>query len=143
MSKVKHSDFTELETAAHRVAVKTLKNAYAPYSKFQVAATLYTADGQFFPGCNVENVTSGVGVCAERTALVGAVARGQKKFAGIVIIARKASAKHLVYPCGVCRQALKEFFPDSFKILLGDAQKLHRATTLGELFPHSFGPEDL
>lgn len=121
-----------------------LKRAHAPYSNFQVGAALFSYSQKLVvAGCNVENATYGVTVCAERCAVLKAVSEGQQKFDGIVIVARKASPKHLVYPCGICRQTLREFFGDSFLILLGDSKAVYQRTNLGKLFPHSFGPEDL
>jgi cytidine deaminase len=136
--------FSKNQQQAFKLALDMLKRSHAPYSNFQVGAALFSDSKKVFSaGCNVENATYGVTVCAERTAVLKAVSDGHKKFDGIVIVARKATAKHLVYPCGVCRQTLKEFFPDSFQILLADKTGIKKITTLGELFPHGFGPGDL
>lgn len=113
--------------------------AYAPYSQFRVGAALESIDGQVFTGCNVESAAYGSTICAERTALVKAVSEGVTKFRRIAIA---GDSEDYCWPCGACRQMLREF-GTALEVLVvnrnGDYQKL----TLEELLPHSFGPTTL
>jgi len=86
-----------------------MKNAYAPYSKFRVGSAVLTTTGKVFVGCNVENASYGLTVCAERVALWNAVSQGARQFVALAVAgpARRATA-----PCGACRQVLAEFSPD-------------------------------
>ena len=111
-----------------------LERAYIPYSHFPVGAALECEDGYVATGCNVENASYGLSICAERTAAVKAVSEGHTKFKRIVIAGR---SEDYCYPCGACRQFLSEFGPDMEVICLnktGDAKKL----SLRDLLPHSF-----
>lgn len=85
------------------------ENAYTPYSHFPIGAALRTKGGKVFLGCNVENISFGLTVCAERNAIFSAVAAGHKDFEAIAII---ADSKTPVTPCGACRQVMAEFSPD-------------------------------
>ncbi len=120
----------DLLSAARRAAL----NAYAPYSHFTVGAALLGANGQIYLGCNVENASYGLTVCAERNALFHAIAEGCRTFVALTLIAPKA-----VPPCGACLQVLAEFCPPELPItmasLSGDET---RTTTLGELLPSAF-----
>ena len=91
-----------------RAAELTMRNAYAPYSKFPVGAALRGADGSIHVGCNVENASYPAGLCAERTALSRAVSDGVREFTAIVICTGSAVPTP---PCGICRQVLHEFAP--------------------------------
>ncbi|MEE8602895.1 cytidine deaminase [Euzebya tangerina] len=121
-------------------AVAARERAYAPYSDFRVGAALRTTDGTVFRGCNVENAAYPATICAERTALVGAVAAGHHHFDAIAVV---GSGPGATTPCGVCRQMLFEFAPD----LVVHAAGTDGATMtvrLGEaLLPHGFGPARL
>jgi cytidine deaminase len=119
------------------LAHKARKNAYAPYSHYDVGAALLTASGQVFTGCNVENAVYPMCLCAERTAVVKAVSEGQREFAVIAIATRNGGS-----PCGACRQVLREFAPH-IRILLADDAGHVRPFTLDQLLPESFGPESL
>jgi len=110
-------------------------HAYAPYSKFKVGAALAFPGGGVVAGCNVENASYPVGLCAERGAISAAVARGLRH-PGPVALVVVTEAESLTPPCGACRQVLAEFSAELF-ILLANRQKrtLHR---LGDLLPHAF-----
>lgn len=119
-------------------ACAMLDMAYAPYSRFRVGACLLTEDGRAFTGCNIENASYGATICAERTAAAKAVSEGATKFAAIAIAGESGAA----WPCGICRQFLREFGPD-MRVIVGQKGKPFEATTLDKLLPHSFGPEEL
>ena len=93
-----------------RRAFGVLEYAYAPYSKFKVAAALLTKSGKIYTGCNIENAALSPGNCAERTAIFKAVSEGEKDFAAICIVNEDVQGKHdYCPPCGVCRQVMMEF----------------------------------
>lgn len=121
-----------------RRAREALKNAYAPYSRYRVGACILAADGRMFCGCNVENASYGLTICAERGAVMAAVASGARAFERIAIV----SEGSLPWPCGACRQVLREFAPD-IEVLVQDGGGNIRRATLSELLPMSFGPESL
>jgi len=120
-----------------RAAAAATKNAYAPYSRFRVGAALLTAGGEIVTGCNVENVSYGLTICAERSAVFAAVARRLRKIQAVAIV---ASGPKPPYPCGACRQVLAEFCPASTPVILAPLRRLadFEETTLGELLPKSF-----
>src|SRR5438067_8304073 len=91
-----------------KLAKKARAMAYAPYSKFAVGAAVLTQSGQVFSGCNIENISFGLTICAERAAVCAAVASGFRDFSQIVIV---ADTKEPISPCGACRQVLAEFSP--------------------------------
>lgn len=113
------------------------ENAYAPYSHFRVGAALLTADGKVYTGANIENSSFGLTVCAERNALFKAVENGERAFVAIAVVGGKDLLEKRCYPCGACRQVLKEFCKDDFKIVLGDEEDVE-IKTLGQLLPFSF-----
>ncbi len=109
------------------------ERAYAPYSGYRVGAALETADGRMFEGCNVENVAYSVTCCAERVALHSAVAAGARELRRMVVAASGATP----FPCGSCRQALREFADDLPIVVVGDGDERHELT-LAELLPRPF-----
>ncbi len=122
------------------LAYEAMKQAYVPYSHFQVGACLKGANGTYYLGCNIENASYTPTNCAERTAVFKAVSEGERKFTAIAIV---CSGKTPAAPCGVCRQVLREFCSDDMPVVFANADRVVIETTLGDLLPHSFGPEDL
>ncbi len=112
--------------------------AYAPYSNFCVGAAVELASGRIVSGCNVENASYGLSICAERVALCSAVACGNTK---IVAIAIAGPPGMQTAPCGACRQFIAEFNPEMPVTFTTASEPLH--LTLAELLPHSFGPHAL
>lgn len=115
-------------------------NAYVPYSNFAVGAALLTEDGQVYRGSNIENASSGLANCAERTAIFKAVSEGKKDFAMIAVV---ADTERPVPPCGACRQVMTEFFPADMKVILSNLDGNILETTVGELLPGAFRAEDM
>ena len=116
-------------------AVRT--RAYAPYSKYQVAAVVRGANGKLYVGTNVENIAYPVGNCAEASALAAMVADGERRVVEALVIGPEGD---LCTPCGACRQRLREFAADDLPIHVADPTGIKKTVTLGELFPMSFGP---
>ncbi|XP_063410245.1 cytidine deaminase-like [Mytilus edulis] len=116
------------------------KAAYMPYSKFPVGAALLCADGTVITGCNVENASYGLSICAERTAIVKAVSEGYRKFKAIAISSDLKNS-HIV-PCGACRQFLVEFGTD-WDVYMTKPDLSYKMMKTGELLPLSFVPESL
>jgi len=98
------------------------ENAYVPYSKFKVGAALRTASGRVFRGCNVENLSFGLTICAERNAVFAAVAAGETQFETIAVVADSVQP---VTPCGACRQVLIEFSSD-LQVVSANLQRASR-----------------
>jgi len=107
--------------------------AYAPYSRFAVGAALLTKTGQVFTGCNVENLSFGLTICAERNAVFAAVAAGEREFVKIGIV---ADSKSPVTPCGACRQVLAEFC-DDIEIACSNMEGRRFDSTLVALLPRA------
>lgn len=126
-------------------AFEARENAYTPYSHFRVGAALLAKNGQVFKGCNIENASYPVTICAERTALFKAVSEGVREFEAIAIVgSMKGQVNELISaPCGVCRQALFEFCGNDLKVILAKSTTDYLETTLGELLPYGFGPANL
>jgi cytidine deaminase len=119
-------------------ALKARENAYAPYSKYKVGAALLTEDDEIITGCNVENASYGLTICAERNAIFSAVARGKTKFKSLLVV---ADGEDLAKPCGACRQVMNEF--GDFDVYLANTKGDIEKSTVSELLPKSFGPKDL
>ena len=113
------------------------RKAHAPYSKFRVGAALITPTGEVFTGCNVENASYGLTICAERNAVFAAVAAGFKEFSAIAVVSGKPP---LPAPCGACRQVLAEFCGPELPVYAAVAGKLNKVKsfTLGGLLPETF-----
>ena len=126
-------------TVLRERAFAAMERAYAPYSSFRVGAALLGSDGSVTEGCNVENAAYPVGICAERTALASAVARGIRSFEAIVVA---TEAQEPTPPCGMCRQMLEEFAPH---LLVVSVTRDGRASrwTMDDLLPKAFTPHSL
>lgn len=136
----------EIRTKLIKAAIAARENAYAPYSDYMVGAALLCEDGDIITGCNVENASYGATNCAERTAVFKAVCEGKRRFRAIAIAGGKRGAKQLdmAYPCGVCRQVLREFCaPSEMTVIVCRSVDDYREMTLEELLPDSFGPDNL
>lgn len=118
---------------------KAKDNSYSPYSKFRVGAALLTDDNTVFTGCNVENASYGLSICAERTAIVKAVSSGYTKFKEIAV---STDMDEFGSPCGACRQFIAEFGLDIVVHLVNRDSKC-QTTTSGDLLPQAFTPKDL
>jgi cytidine deaminase len=115
---------------------KAALSAYCPYSHFHVGAALL-ADGKLFTGCNIENASYGLTVCAERVAIFNALASGCREFTALAVScpdAPEGSPAEYRMPCGACRQVMAEFAGSQFLVLIDKVG----AFALGELFPHAF-----
>jgi len=125
------------EAALVAEATAALAHAYAPYSRFPVAAALRARSGRVYRGANVENASLGLSMCAERSAIFSAVVAGERAFDAIAIVSQ---APEPTPPCGACRQVLLEFGADDLVVLLATAQKAGRIDrhTLGALTPLAF-----
>jgi cytidine deaminase len=119
------------------MAQSAREQAYAPYSNYRVGAALLTESGEIFTGCNVENAVYPTTCCAERVAIFKAVSEGRRQFRAIVVATEDGGS-----PCGVCRQVMREFAPEMI-VFIADAENGLRETSVAELLPDSFGPENL
>src|SRR5271156_3729684 len=115
-------------------ALEAQLKAHAPYSHFLVGAALETADGRVFTGCNVENATYGLSVCAERVAVFKAISEGARKFQRIAVA---ADTDVLTPPCGACRQILWEFCGD-IEVTLVNPRGKSETLRMKDLFPRAF-----
>lgn len=112
------------------------ENAYAPYSRFQVGAVLTVADGSTFCGCNIENASYSMTICAERSSVCAAVSAGVRQFRSIAIVGgtdAETAENTPCPPCGACLQVLAEFCPPDFPVILADG--VHR---LSDFLPRQF-----
>ena len=128
-----------------RRALAQQKEAYAPYSGYQVSAAVLTGSGTVYTGVNVENASYPAGICAERNAIFHAAACGERKIEAIAVVGGpNGKNKVLCAPCGICRQVMREFCnPKEMTVLLAKSPEEYKEMTLEELLPESFGPEDL
>lgn len=134
---------TELELIA--LAKEARTHAYIPYSGYSVGAALLTKDGKVYQGCNIENASFGPTICAERTAFFKAVYDGERQFEAIAVVGGKGGEEiqSVFPPCGVCRQVMREFCADDFKVIMGGKNDEYQVMTLAEILPASFSPNDL
>ena len=121
-----------------KLAMEAMGHAYAPYSGFQVGAALLCADGSVYQGCNIENAAYSPTNCAERTAIFKAVYDGHRDFTAIAVCGGKGGVITGAFPpCGVCRQVMREFCGDAFRIYLVN-DKGFETVTLAQLLPYGF-----
>jgi len=124
-----------METAElFEMATEAATRSYSPYSKFRVGAALLCDDGTVVCAANVENRSYGLAICAERSAMVSAIAQGKKGFKALAISCPDAA--YPVSPCGACRQFISEFVGPGFPIRFGGSDGGFVDTTMGELLPH-------
>lgn len=121
------------------LAIKSMENAYSPYSNYRVGAALLCGNGKVYTGCNIENASYGATVCAERTAIFKAVSDGERDFSMLAVAGstdKEISDKFL--PCGICRQVMAEFCKPDFTVLVVTGENLYKEFTLSELLPNAF-----
>ena len=123
-------------------AWEAMQNAYAPYSKFHVGACVEAEDGELFSGCNIENASYGLTICAERIAMGSLISSGKKRIKSLAVV---GSSNELCTPCGACRQFMREFMSPDAPIYLCDSKtkKVVEITNIDKLLPKSFGPNHI
>lgn len=121
-----------------KAAVATQARAYAPYSRYHVGAALVSGSAQVFTGCNVENISFGGTICAERTAIVSMVAAGERQIAQLLVVTADGGS-----PCGMCLQVIAEFAEPNLEVALATPAAVQRVLTLGDLLPHAFKTDTL
>jgi cytidine deaminase len=114
------------------------RRAYAPYSEYTVGAALLTSSGKVYDGVNVENAAYPTSMCAERVAVFKAVSEGETNFSTIAVASSNGGT-----PCGACRQVLSEFGSETKVLIVDGGGNIVQETTVAELLPGAFGPEDL
>jgi len=120
-------------------AKKARENAHAKFSNFKVGAALRTPDGKIFGGCNVENATYGLTICAERVAIFKAISEGERRFDAIAVV---TDTDFLTPPCGACRQLIWEFCGD-VPVILANLKGKTETIAMHELFPKPFDSSNL
>ena len=123
----------------YEAALEASRMAYAPYSHFPVGAAVLVETGEIFAGCNVENASYGLTICAERNAIFQAVAKGNQAIRAVLVY---TPTEKPTTPCGACRQVLNEFAAELPVFCVSEAPKWLE-TTLSELLPRAFGPHNL
>lgn len=121
------------------VAKQTRENAHAPYSNFRVGAALRATSGRVFGGCNIENATYGLTICAERTAIFKAISEGERGFEVICVV---TDTETLTPPCGACRQLIWEFCGD-VPVILSNLKGKVEVLQMRDLFPKPFDSSNL
>ncbi|OYY94799.1 MAG: cytidine deaminase [Hydrogenophilales bacterium 28-61-23] len=127
-------------SALLKEARQCLERAYAPYSQFPVAAAVVDEHGRVFTGINIENVSYGLTMCAERVAIFTAIAAGAHRINAVALTAEKMK---LVTPCGACRQVMAEFCHPETPVFLDTGTAVPRTTTVGDLLPDAFTQDNL
>lgn len=124
------------ELSLIKIAQEVCEKAYAPYSGFKVGAALLATSGQVYTGCNVENVSFGGTICAERAAVCAAVAAGEREYKAIAIAV--ATGNEDIVPCGICRQVLSEFSKDGSLLIICAQKNGYKTYRLSDLLPYAF-----
>ena len=128
-------------------AVAARNKAYAPYSGYLVGAAVLTRDDRIYTGINIENASYGASNCAERTAIFKAVSEGNVKIKAVAVVGgiKERPVTDFAYPCGICRQVMREFClaPDELVVIVAKNETEYRTFTLNDLLPMSFGPDKL
>lgn len=120
-------------------SIKAKEHSHSPYSKFRVGAALLTDTGEIIDGCNVENASYGLSICAERTALVKAVSMGFKKFPAVAVT---TDMEEFIAPCGACRQVIAEFGLEC-DVYLVKSDLSYKKISISELLPLTFTSAEL
>jgi cytidine deaminase len=123
-----------LEHELVKYALEARSKAYAPYSKFKVGAAAYTESGRIITGCNIENASYGLSICAERVTLFKAVSEGEKV---TMLAVASSGGQGITLPCGACRQVISELCPYA-KLLLADNLGNYKAYNIDDLLPCAF-----
>lgn len=131
-------DYTQL-TALIALAAQAREAAYAPYSRYKVGAAVVTGDDRVYFGCNVENASYGLSLCAERAAMAAAVAGAAKRITAVVVV---TEADPPGTPCGACRQWMAEVGSDDMEIIVANTQGKYRRFLLKALLPEAFRMKD-
>lgn len=126
-------DYKEL----YDIALEATKNAYTPYSHFNVGAALLTDDDKVYTGVNIENASYGGTICAERTAMVKAISEGHRKFKAIAVAAVSEGKEQVSSPCGICRQFIFEF-GDDIDVIFGSDRESLEIFKIKDLLPGGF-----
>lgn len=129
-----------------RSALEAMKKAYAPYSGYMVGAAVLTNELRIYTGCNIENASYTPSICAERTAVSKAVSEGWRRLKAIAVVGspKGEEISQFAFPCGVCRQVLREFADaEHFVVIVAKSETEYQSYCLKELLPESFGPENL
>ena len=121
-------------------AMEARAKAYTPYSKFKVGAVVIDESGNETSGCNVENASYGLSMCAERTAIFKAVSEGSEAIETVVVV---GDTEGPISPCGACRQVIAEFASDDFTLILANLNGDTKVMTKEEMLPFGFSPSDL
>jgi len=128
----------ELITKLTEAAAETREKAHAPYSGYRVGAAVVDEQGRIFAGCNVENASYGLSVCAERHALAAAVAAGAREIRALLVL---TGSDPPASPCGACRQVMREF--GDFPVIMANMEGARIISSVEELLPMAFGPDFL
>lgn len=120
-------------------AIGVRERAYAPYSHYPVGAAVLARSGRVYSGCNVENASYGLTICAERASIFRAISEGEKEFVALAVVTSNAGT-----PCGACRQVFFEFAPKDAIVIIADTSgRVLHTYTIGELLKDGFGPTHL